>query len=69
MPVLFLAAAYDYTCDFITSRLPEPMRALCPNLTEHTIDSGHWMSQEKPVEVNAALVRWLAADVAAAWPG
>jgi pimeloyl-ACP methyl ester carboxylesterase len=31
-------------------------------LTEAVIDSGHWMAQEKPREVNAALVRWLAAN-------
>lgn len=68
MPVLFLAAAYDYTCDCMTSRLPEPMRALCADLTEQVIGSGHWMAQEKPVEVNGALVRWLAVDVADAWP-
>ena len=68
MPVLFLAAAYDYTCDCITSRLPEPMRPLCPDLTEQTIESGHWMAQEKPVEVNAALVRWLVTKVPNVWP-
>lgn len=68
MPVLFLAAAYDYTCDCITSRLPEPMRQLCADLTEQTIESGHWMAQEKPVEVNAALVRWLVSQVPEVWP-
>jgi soluble epoxide hydrolase / lipid-phosphate phosphatase len=68
MPVLFLAAAYDYTCDCITSRLPEPMRALCSNLTEQVIDSAHWMAQEKPVDVNAALVHWLVSRVPQAWP-
>jgi len=40
------------------------MRALCSKLTEHTITSGHWMAQEKPVEVNAAIVHWLATAVA-----
>ena len=69
MPVLFLTAAYDYTCDCVTSRLPEPMRELCSNLTEHTIESGHWMAQEKPVEVNAALVRWIAGLKSSVWPG
>ncbi|MFT5173513.1 MAG: pimeloyl-ACP methyl ester carboxylesterase [Gammaproteobacteria bacterium] len=69
MPVLFLAAAYDYTCDCITSRLPEPMRLLCPDLTEQTIASAHWMAQEKPVEVNAALLRWLVPRVPEIWPG
>ena len=69
LPVLFLAAAYDYTCDCMTSRLAEPMRALCGDLTEQTIESGHWMAQERPVEVNGALVRWLAGRVPGVWPG
>ena len=59
MPVLFLAARYDYTCESITSRLTEPMREKCINLTEAIIDSGHWMAQEKPAEVNREIVKWL----------
>ncbi len=59
MPVLFLHAAYDYICETLVSRLAEPMRAHCSNLTEVTIPSGHWMAQEKPVEVNAALAKWI----------
>ena len=59
MPVLFLAARYDYTCESVTSRLAEPMRDLCSNLTEEIIDSGHWMAQEKPFHVNRAMARWL----------
>jgi pimeloyl-ACP methyl ester carboxylesterase len=68
MPVLFLHAAYDYVCETIESRLPEPMRASCANLTEAIVDSGHWMAQEKPVQVNAALARWLAAQLPDLWP-
>ena len=30
------------------------MRELCANLTEAVVDSGHWMAQEKPVDVNHA---------------
>jgi len=59
MPVLFLAARYDYTCESVTSRLAEPMREKCSNLTETIIDSGHWMAQEKPIEVNREIVKWL----------
>jgi pimeloyl-ACP methyl ester carboxylesterase len=59
MPVLFLHARYDYVCETVDSRLAEPMRALCDDLVEVVIDSGHWMAQERPAEVNAALVRWL----------
>jgi pimeloyl-ACP methyl ester carboxylesterase len=68
MPVLFLAAQYDYVCECTHSRLAEPMRTYCRNLTAETIRSGHWMAQEKPVEVNAALVKWLAAAVPGVWP-
>lgn len=59
MPALFLAASYDFTCEGITSRLPEAMRKLCLDLTEGIIDSGHWMAQEKPHEVNREIVKWL----------
>jgi pimeloyl-ACP methyl ester carboxylesterase len=68
MPVLFLNAQYDYVCECTHSRLAEPMRTYCRKLTEETIRSGHWMAQEKPVEVNAALVKWLATAVLGVWP-
>jgi pimeloyl-ACP methyl ester carboxylesterase len=68
LPVLFLGARYDYVCETITSRLAEPMRERCAHLTEYVIDSGHWMAQEKPYEVNAALTHWLATQVPGAWP-
>jgi len=68
MPALFLNARYDYVCEATHSRLAEPMRARCRNLTEVTIRSGHWMAQEKPLEVNAELVKWLATGVPAVWP-
>jgi pimeloyl-ACP methyl ester carboxylesterase len=68
MPVLFLHAAYDYVCETVDSRLAEPMRANCANLTEATVASGHWMAQEKPLDLNAALAKWLAAEFPALWP-
>jgi len=67
MPVLFLHGAYDTTCETMTSRLAEPMRRDCPDLTEVVVKSGHWMAQEKPVDVNAALAKWLAAKLPAYW--
>lgn len=63
MPVLFLAGAYEYTCECITSRLAVPMGERCPDLTSVTIAAGHWMALERPLQVNAALVRWLATRV------
>ena len=68
LPVLFLHGAYDYTCETIDSRLAEPMRRDCADLTEVTVFSGHWMAQERPAEVNAALAKWLAVKVADVWP-
>ena len=41
------------------SRLAEPQRAYVDDLTERILDCGHWMPQERPAEVNAALVAWL----------
>lgn len=68
MPVLFLHGAFDYTCETINSRLAEPMRQACTDLTEVVVQSGHWMAQENPVAVNAALARFLAAKLPSAWP-
>lgn len=68
MPVLFLHALHDHVCETVDSRLAEPMRAHCADLTEATVASGHWMAQEKPAEVNAALARWLAARCPELWP-
>lgn len=67
MPVLFLHAAYDSVCESVVSRLAEPMRHYCPNLTEAVVPSGHWMAQEKPAHVNAALAKWCAAHFADIW--
>ena len=69
MPVLFLHARYDYTCETVSSRLADPMRELCLDLTEAVLDTGHWMAQERPGEVNAALAAWLATRVPGVWPG
>lgn len=69
MPVLFIGARFDNVCDTVTSRLTEPMREHCKDLTEVTIDAGHWVPQEKPIEVNAAIARWLAESVKQHWPG
>jgi hypothetical protein len=43
------------------------MRGDCADLTEGIIYSGHWMAQEKPAAVNAALAQWLAQKVPEAW--
>jgi len=68
MPVLFLAAQYDYVCESIVSQAAEPMRRLCSNLDEAVVYSGHWMAQERPADVNAALVSWLVRRLPELWP-
>jgi pimeloyl-ACP methyl ester carboxylesterase len=68
LPSLFVAARYDYVCESVHSRLPEPMRKYCRNLSEEVIRAGHWVAQEKPREVNAALVNWLITKVPNVWP-
>jgi pimeloyl-ACP methyl ester carboxylesterase len=69
MPVLFLHGEYDYTCETVSSHLADPMRQSCRDLTEVTVRTGHWMAQENPVAVNAALARWIATKPPMMWPG
>jgi pimeloyl-ACP methyl ester carboxylesterase len=59
MPVLFVHAAWDATCDTVHSRLADPMRASCAHLTEVTIEAGHEVMLERPDEVSEALETWL----------
>ena len=67
LPVLFLHGRHDYTCQTVDSRLAQPMRASCDDLTEAIVDSGHWMAQEKPAAVNSAIARWLASRLPTLW--
>ena len=69
MPVLFLHGAYDYVCETLQSRLAEPMRVHAPQLKEVIVPSGHWMAQEQPLAVNAALAKWLAVGFTGLWIG
>lgn len=68
-PVLFIEARFDDVAETVVSRLADPMRRYCKNLTEASIASGHWVQIEKPTETNAAIARWLATEVATFWPG
>ena len=59
MPALFVHATYDYVCDTTNTGFAEPMRQLCQTLSEHRLNCGHWMAQEKPQELNDILSQWL----------
>jgi len=57
-PVLFVAGALDSAVRF---RDPAAMRDLVPGLTEPILlpGCGHWVQQERPHEVNDALLAFL----------
>ncbi len=61
LPVLFLHAAWDQICSTAHSRLADPMREDCLNLTEVTIEAGHGLMLEAPAAVNQAIADWLTA--------
>ena len=69
LPALFLHGEYDYTCETVTSRLAEPMRASCTQLSEGLVSTGHWMAQENPIAVNKALAGWIATRLPEVWTG
>ncbi|KAI8945403.1 alpha/beta-hydrolase [Xylaria longipes] len=68
-PVLFIHAKFDFICTTLTTRLAEPMREACKNLTEVTTEAGHNVYFERPEEVNAAVAKFLVEKVKEVWPG
>ncbi|KAI0147397.1 putative epoxide hydrolase [Xylariaceae sp. FL1272] len=68
-PVLFIHATWDLVCDTKTSRLAEPMRGACSNLTEATIESGHFPQMHKPTEFNAVICRFIMEELPSEWSG
>ena len=57
MPCLFIEARHDAVCATDLTRLSEPMRRFCRDLTECSVEAAHWLQLEKPEAVNAALAR------------
>ena len=68
LPVLFIQAAYDPVDETLRSRLAEPMRLDCSDLTEATLLSGHFVMLQRKVEVSETIDRWIAAKVQAEEP-
>ncbi|KAI2631142.1 putative epoxide hydrolase [Xylaria nigripes] len=68
-PVLHVHANRDHICDSKGTRLSEPMRQVCKNLTEVSFDAGHFVHNEKPAEFNAALFRFILQELPGEWPG
>lgn len=69
MPTLFISAKYDTICDTVTSPLAENQRKFCKNLTEASVDAGHWVAMEKPGEVNTIITKWIEEKCKDSWPG
>jgi len=64
-PALFIAGTRDGVIASPMGRNAlETLAASAPNLREKVLipGGGHWIQQERPAEVNAALLRFLAAD-------
>jgi pimeloyl-ACP methyl ester carboxylesterase len=59
LPVCFIHASYDTVCETLQSRLAEPMREDCEQLSEVTIEGGHEIMLEAPKAVNEAILNWL----------
>ncbi|WP_292147969.1 alpha/beta hydrolase [Mesorhizobium sp.] len=59
LPAFFLHGAWDTVCKTIGTRLADPMRAYCDDLSEEIISGGHFFSIENPAATNAAMEAWL----------
>ncbi|KZF23099.1 hypothetical protein L228DRAFT_247553 [Xylona heveae TC161] len=59
LPVLFVHATWDLVCCTILSRLAEPMRKTCRNLTEEKSRLVALVHLQKPAEVNTAVMCFL----------
>lgn len=60
-PVLFINGDWDVICDINRSRLGEPMRRACQDLSVTNLPAGHWLPLERKTEVVAAIRSWLKA--------
>jgi pimeloyl-ACP methyl ester carboxylesterase len=58
-PVLFINGDWDALCDINRSRLGEPMRRTCRDLSETNLQSGHWLPLERKTELVEAIRSWL----------
>lgn len=63
-PVLFVHAAFDQVLATENSPMIKPMQKFCSDLTEAHLDTGHWMAQEKPDELNQVLQQWIQSNFA-----
>jgi len=58
-PVLFVNGDWDAICDINRSRLGEPMRGACQDLSITNLPAGHWLALERKTELVQAIRSWL----------
>jgi pimeloyl-ACP methyl ester carboxylesterase len=58
-PVLFINGDWDAICDINRSRLGEPMRRTCQDLSVTNLPAGHWLPLERKTELVQAIRSWL----------
>ncbi len=58
-PTLFINGDWDAICDINRSRLGEPMRRACHDLSVTNLPAGHWLPLECKTEVVEAIRSWL----------
>jgi pimeloyl-ACP methyl ester carboxylesterase len=58
-PVLFVNSDWDAICDINRSRLGEPMRCSCKNLSVMSVPAGHWLPLERKTELAQAIRLWI----------
>jgi pimeloyl-ACP methyl ester carboxylesterase len=60
-PVLFVNSDWDVICDINRSRIGEPMRTSCSDLSVTSMQAGHWLPLELKAELTGAIRFWLSA--------
>jgi pimeloyl-ACP methyl ester carboxylesterase len=59
-PVLFINGDFDGLCDITRSRLGEPMRGACTDLSVTNLKAGHWLPLERKSEFVQSIKSWVA---------
>jgi pimeloyl-ACP methyl ester carboxylesterase len=58
-PGLFVNGDFDAICDITRTRLGDPMRSTCQDLSVTTVPAGHWLPLERKTELVQVMRSWL----------
>ena len=59
LPVLYVNGEWDPICDINRSRLGNPMRGACTDLSVSSLPAGHWLPLERKTELIQSIRSWL----------